>query len=289
MALQEHGTLQRSVQQQLEQLPIHLHQQIHVLQWYNGYHDQTQVTPTFTQIGPLCQNSTAPALPATSDNGFAGTWNPATISTATVGTTTYTFTPTDPCATTATMDITIGTQVTPTFTQIGPLCQNSTAPTLPATSDNGFAGTWNPATISTATVGTTTYTFTPTDPCATTATMDITIGTQVTPTFTADRTLFVRKALHQHFQQHQTMALQEPGNPATISTAAGWNDNLIHSHRQIHAATQTTMDVTITTQVTPTFTQIGPLCQNSTAPALPAHQTMALPEPGTLQRSVQQQ
>jgi hypothetical protein len=65
----------------------------------NGHHYQTQVTPTFTQIGPLCQNSTAPALPATSDNGFAGTWNPATISTATVGTTTYTFTPTDPCAT----------------------------------------------------------------------------------------------------------------------------------------------------------------------------------------------
>jgi hypothetical protein len=65
----------------------------------NEYHDQTQVAPTFTQIGPLCQNSIAPALPATSDNGFAGTWSPATISTATVGTTTYTFTPTDPCAT----------------------------------------------------------------------------------------------------------------------------------------------------------------------------------------------
>src|SRR5436190_13297290 len=158
------------------------------------------VTPTFTQIGPLCQNSTAPALPATSDNGFAGTWNPATISTAAVGTITYTSTPTDPSATQTTMDVTISTQVTPTFTQIGPLCQNSTAPSLPATSDNGFAGTWNPSTISTAAVGTITYTFTPTDPCATTATMDITIGTQVTPT----------------------------------------------------------------------FTQIGPLCQNSTAPALPA-------------------
>jgi hypothetical protein len=105
----------------------------------------TQVAPTFTQIGPLCQNSLAPVLPNTSDNGFAGTWSPATINTATVGTTTYTFTPTDPCATTATMDITIGTQVTPTFTQIGPLCQNSTAPTLPATSDNGFTGTWSPA------------------------------------------------------------------------------------------------------------------------------------------------
>ena len=41
----------------------------------------------------LCQNATAPALPATSTNGITGTWSPATISTATVGTTTYTFTP----------------------------------------------------------------------------------------------------------------------------------------------------------------------------------------------------
>src|SRR5256885_11830008 len=85
------------------------------------------------------------------------------------------FQPTDPCATQATMDIVVTAQVTPTFTQIGPLCQNSTAPALPATSDNGFAGTWNPATISTAAVGTITYTFTPTHPCATHATMAIAV------------------------------------------------------------------------------------------------------------------
>jgi hypothetical protein len=59
------------------------------------------------------------------------------------------------------MSIVVTTQITPTFTQIGPLCQNSTAPTLPLTSTNGIGGTWSPATISTATAGTTTYTFTP--------------------------------------------------------------------------------------------------------------------------------
>jgi hypothetical protein len=127
----------------------------------------TQVTPTFTQIGPLCQNSTAPTLPATSDNGFAGTWNPATISTAAVGTITIHLHQQIHVRLKRRWTLLITTQVTPTFTQIGPLCQNSTAPALPATSDNGFAGTWNPATISTAAVGTTTYTFTPTDPCAT--------------------------------------------------------------------------------------------------------------------------
>src|SRR6185295_18337333 len=35
------------------------------------------VTPSFAAIGPLCQNSTAPALPLTSINGIAGTWSPA--------------------------------------------------------------------------------------------------------------------------------------------------------------------------------------------------------------------
>ena len=96
--------------------------------WYNcnnEYCDHYQVTPTFTQIGPLCQNSTAPALPTSSNNGITGTWSPATINTATVGTTTYTFTPAaGQCATTATMNIVITTQITPTLTQIGPLCQN---------------------------------------------------------------------------------------------------------------------------------------------------------------------
>ncbi|MBL0342994.1 MAG: hypothetical protein IPP71_20260 [Bacteroidetes bacterium] len=34
--------------------------------------------------------------------------------------------------------------------------------TLPTTSNNNITGTWSPATISTASQGTTTYTFTPT-------------------------------------------------------------------------------------------------------------------------------
>jgi uncharacterized protein (TIGR02145 family) len=64
------------------------------------------VIPAFTQIGPLEQYSVSPALPATSDNGITGTWNPATISTATLGTFTYTFTPAvGQCATVATMII----------------------------------------------------------------------------------------------------------------------------------------------------------------------------------------
>src|SRR5688572_9609942 len=134
-----------------------------------------QITPTFNQIGPLCQNSTAPSLPGVSTNGINGTWVPSTISTATAGTTTYTFTPTaGQCALPFTMSIEMIGRATPTFNQFGPLCQNSTAPSLPGVSTNGINGTWVPSTISTATAGTTTYTFTPTaGQCALPFTMSI--------------------------------------------------------------------------------------------------------------------
>ena len=139
-----------------------------------------EVTPTFATIGPLCENSSAPSLPATSIEGITGTWSPAAISTTATGTTTYTFTPDNPnqCAIPATLDIEVTPEVTPTFTAIGPLCENSSAPSLPATSIEGITGTWSPAAISTTTTGTTTYTFTPDDPlqCAIPATLDILIN-----------------------------------------------------------------------------------------------------------------
>ena len=47
-----------------------------------------EITPDFTQIDEICQNTTAPTLPATSLNGITGTWSPATINTADAGTTT---------------------------------------------------------------------------------------------------------------------------------------------------------------------------------------------------------
>ena len=64
--------------------------------------------PTFDpRWSAYCRNATAPAaLPTTSTNTtpITGTWAPA-FSTATVGTTTYTFTPdAGQCATQATMD-----------------------------------------------------------------------------------------------------------------------------------------------------------------------------------------
>ena len=143
-----------------------------------------RVTPTFTQLGPYCQNATPGTLPTTSTNSpvaITGTWN-AAISTAAAGTIVYTFTPTaGQCAKTATMSILVNANVTPTFTQLGPYGVGTTPGTLPTTSLNSITGSWNAA-ISTAAAGTITYTFTPNaGPCATTATMSILVVTNETP------------------------------------------------------------------------------------------------------------
>src|SRR5205085_1407064 len=106
------------------------------------------------------------------DNGLTGTWSPATINTSSVGTTSYTFTPDDPCGAPITIDITITGSITPTFPAFGPYCLNTNAPSLSATSDNGLTGTWTPSTINTSGVGTSSYTFTPDDPCGAPITID---------------------------------------------------------------------------------------------------------------------
>ncbi|MBL0342995.1 MAG: hypothetical protein IPP71_20265 [Bacteroidetes bacterium] len=74
------------------------------------------------------------ALPTTSNNSITGTWSPSTISTASAGSTTYTFTPTAGlCANTATMVVVVNPTVTPTFTQRGPYCIGATSVSLPTT------------------------------------------------------------------------------------------------------------------------------------------------------------
>jgi hypothetical protein len=67
-----------------------------------------EIIPVFTQIGPLCRGSIAPALPASSPTGISGIWSPATISTSTSGTIIYTFTPAaGQCAAATTMNVTV--------------------------------------------------------------------------------------------------------------------------------------------------------------------------------------
>ena len=59
--------------------------------FYDTINVVSYTSPTFPTIPVLCQGSTPPSLPTTSNNGITGTWSPATISTAASGN--YTFTP----------------------------------------------------------------------------------------------------------------------------------------------------------------------------------------------------
>ena len=232
-----------------------------------------QITPTFATIGPLCQNSTPPSLPTTSINNITGTWNPATINTSTVGTSTYTFTP-DPgqCGTTTTLSITVATQITPAFDDIGPLCQNSTPPSLPLKSTNNITGTWNPATISTSTIGVTQYTFTPAaGQCGTTATLSIEVTDQITPTFDAVGPLCLNSTPPQlpNVSNNQITGSWSP----TISTGTVGTTIYTFTPDAGQCGTPTTLSITVTDQITPTFNAIGPFCLNSVAPALPLKST----------------
>ncbi|WP_432670289.1 gliding motility-associated C-terminal domain-containing protein [Flavobacterium sp. SM2513] len=131
------------------------------------------ITPTFSISNSFCTGSIAPVLPTTSINGIVGVWNPATINNTTSGA--YVFTPTaGQCASLFTLNVTVTNSITPAFSIANTLCSGSAAPTLPATSSNGIAGTWNPAAINNTANGT--YIFTPNSgQCATSFTLDVTV------------------------------------------------------------------------------------------------------------------
>lgn len=139
-------------------------------------------TPTFTQLAPICSGEIITALPMISNNGISGIWSPALDNTTT---TEYTFTPSTAvgsCINTTKMTITVNPIITPTFTQIAPICSGSILNALPTTSNNGITGFWSPMVDN---ANTQTYTFTPTSGvCATTSSMTIIVNPNITPTFT---------------------------------------------------------------------------------------------------------
>ncbi|MBK8347579.1 MAG: gliding motility-associated C-terminal domain-containing protein, partial [Saprospiraceae bacterium] len=253
----------------------------------------TPPTPTFTQLGPYCQNTTPGTLPLSSTNSppITGTWSPSTISTTTVGTQVYTFTPTaGQCATSTTMSITITAPPTPTFTQLGPYCQNTTPGTLPTSSTNSppITGTWSPSVISTATVGTQVYTFTPSaGQCATTTTMSITITAPPTPTFT-QLGPYCQNATPGVLPTSSTNSPPITGtwSPSVINTSSVGTQTYTFTPGAGQCGTTTTMNITITAPVTTTFNQLGPYCQNATPGILPTSPPNSPPITGTWSPSV---
>ncbi|MDI9257027.1 hypothetical protein QHT84_06330, partial [Flavobacterium sp. YZ-48] len=222
------------------------------------------ITPTFTAIAPICSGQVLSALPTTSNNGITGTWSPALNNTAT---TTYTFTPnTGQCATTTTLTITVNpNNIIPTFTSVGPICPGQTLSPLPTTSNNGISGSWSPALNNTAT---TTYTFTPNSgQCATSTTMQIVVNSTVTPTFTAVPPTCTGTFIA------PLPTTSDNGITGTWSPAINNTATTVYTFTPNagQCAITTTMTITITPRVTPTFTAVAPICSGDVLAPLPTN------------------
>ena len=227
----------------------------------------SSVTPTFTQINPVCLGSASTALPTTSNNGVVGTWIPAVINTAV--TTTYVFTPNSgQCATaTASMTISVNSSVTPAFAAVAPICSGGTLSALPTTSTNGITGTWSPALNNTAT---TTYTFTPAaGQCATTKTLVITVNPSVTPAFAVVAPICSGGTLVA-LPTTSTNGITGTWSPALNNTAT---TTYTFTPAAGQCATSVTKVITVNPSVTPAFAAVAPICTGGTLAALPTTST----------------
>ena len=213
------------------------------------------VTPTFTQIAPICVGGTL-TLPPTSNNGIVGAWTPIANNSAT---TTYTFTPTaGQCATaTTTMTVVVNPIVTPSFTQIPPVCFG-TVITIPTTDLNGITGVWSPAFNSTSSSS---YFFTPTaGQCATTAFMAIDIILNATTIFTQVGPICSGSSVAA-LPTTSTNGIIGSWLPTAINNIA--TTTYTFTPNTTSCGTSTTMTITVNPNITPTFTQIGPICSGA--------------------------
>ncbi|MEI6853544.1 MAG: gliding motility-associated C-terminal domain-containing protein, partial [Bacteroidota bacterium] len=231
-------------------------------------------TPTFTALGPYCVGAVAGALPTTSNNGIAGSWSPSAISTATAGTSVYSFTPNaGQCGVNTTMNVTVNANVAPTFTALGPYCMGASPGTLPTTSTNGISGTWNPANISTASAGTTVYTFTPTaGQCATSTAMSVTVNPNVSPSFAALGPYCIG-AVPNVLQGTSINGISGSWNPSSINTASTGTTIYTFTPNAGQCSATATMNVTVNPNAIPSFYPLGPYCVGAVPATLPANST----------------
>jgi len=143
----------------------------------------TPAAPNVTSPISYCQNAVATPLNASGSNllwyanASGGTGNPinTTPDTSILGIEHYYVSQTaNGCESIrAHISVAVNPNITPTFTQVNPICAGDALSPLPTTSINGITGTWSPPLNNT---NTTNYIFTPTTGiCATTASMTITV------------------------------------------------------------------------------------------------------------------
>jgi hypothetical protein len=217
--------------------------------------------PTFASVNAICQGGNLTALPTSSLNGITGTWSPALNNQAT---TTYTFIPTaGQCATTASLTITVNPTNVPTFASVNAICQGGNLTALPTSSLNGITGMWSPALNNQAT---TTYTFTPAaGQCATTASLTITVNSQVTPTFAAVNSICQGGNLSA-LPTSSLNGITGTWSPALNNQAT---TTYIFTPTAGQCASTTTLTITVNPTIVPTFAAVNPICQGGNLTALP--------------------
>ncbi|MBA4275508.1 T9SS type B sorting domain-containing protein [Flavobacterium sp.] len=236
----------------------------------------TNTTPNFAPIAPFCTGTVAPILGPTSPNGISGTWSPALINNTTSGS--YVFTPDPilfPCALTQTLVVTVDPLVTPAFTTIpAVVCQGAVAPTLPSSSNNvtPITGTWSPAVVNTALLGTFPYTFTPNPgqcTSATPTTISIRIDPVLTPSFTAVPAIC------------SGAVLAPLPTTSTNGITGSWSPALNNTATTLYTFTPTagqcantaTLTITVNPIVTPLFAAVSAICSGAALSALPITST----------------
>lgn len=230
------------------------------------------ITPSFDVIVPICENSFAPQLATTSNNGITGTWNPSLISNT--NTATYTFTPNaDQCAIVVSITVTVNPNVLPIFNAIPSFCENTLAPELPAISNNGISGTWNPALVSNTTSDT--YFFTPdAGLCALPTSISIVVNSTTIPTFDPIGP-FCENALPISFPTTSLNGIIGTWNPAIINTTSTGNYIFTPlADTSGICAIPITIEIIIIPNTIPTFNAIPDVCFGTALiPTLPLTST----------------
>jgi large repetitive protein len=230
-------------------------------------------TPVFSFGSSLtiCAGAAVPDLPTVSDNGVTGTWSPATVDNQ--NSAVYTFTP-DPgqCGPSVTFTVTVNSNITPTFsfgTSLS-VCNGGTVPTLPSTSTNGIAGTWNPAIVDNQ--NSAAYTFTPdAGQCAVTTSFTVTVNPIVTPTFSFGTALTIcAGSTPPALAATSLNGISGTWSPSTIDNQNSATYTFTPAAGQ--CATSVSLSVTVTPNTLPTFSFGATLtiCAGSGVPSLPS-------------------
>src|SRR5690606_26480010 len=154
------------------------------------------------------------------------------------------------------MTVEVTDLITPTFTQVDPVCEGATF-TLPATSLNGITGTWSPAINNSATPA---YAFTPDEgQCAEPATMTVEVPDLITPTIThVDR---VCEGAPLTLPATSLNGITDSWSPAINNSAT---TAYTFTPDEGQCADPATITVEPTHRFTAPFTQVDPVCEGAT-------------------------